>query len=92
MNSLDLRPKLASHVRLKIDAASGDPVLLYPEGILILNETAYEIARRCTGEKTVGELLQALAEEFDAPADVLRDDLLENLKQLRQKNLLTYVE
>ncbi len=93
MNSIDraLRPKLAPHVRLKIDAVSGEPILLYPEGILILNDTAHEIAKRCTGELTVGELLKALMEKFEAPEDILRADLLENLEQLQQKNLLLLV-
>jgi pyrroloquinoline quinone biosynthesis protein D len=87
-----LRPKLASHVRLKIDAPTGDPVLLYPEGVLILNSAAHEIAQRCTGEKTVAEIVSALAEEFDAPEDVLRADVFENLEDLRQKNLLLFLE
>jgi len=87
-----LRPKLASHVRLKIDAPTGDPILLYPEGVLILNSTAYEIAQRCIGEKTVAEIVSALAEEFDAPEEVLRGDVFENLEDLRQKNLLLFLE
>jgi pyrroloquinoline quinone biosynthesis protein D len=90
--NIALRPKLASHVRLKIDAPTGDPILLYPEGVLILNSTAHEIAKHCTGEKTVGEIVRLLAEEFDAPEDVLRADIFENLGDLRQKNLLLFIE
>jgi pyrroloquinoline quinone biosynthesis protein D len=93
MTSVDLasRPSLAPHARIKIDAASGDPVLLFPEGLLILNSTAYEIVRRCTGEVTVGELLRALGEEFDVEESVLRDDVFENLEQLREKNLILFL-
>ncbi len=89
--NLALRPRLASHVRLKIDTPTGDPILLYPEGVLILNATAYAVAQQCTGEKTVGEILGALAQEFDAPDDVLRADVVENLEDLRQKNLLLFL-
>ena len=87
---LDLRPVLAPHVRLKIDPLNGDPVLLFPEGLLVLNVTAHEIARRCDGQINIAQLLQQLAEEFDANEDVLRDDLLENLEQLRKRNLLLF--
>jgi pyrroloquinoline quinone biosynthesis protein D len=92
MNSFDplLRPVLAPHVRLSIDPLTGDPVLLYPEGFLVLNGTAHEIVRRCNGETTVAALLQHLGEEFDAGEEILRHDLLENLEQLRRRNLLLF--
>lgn len=35
-------------------------VLLYPEGVVKLNETAGEILKRCTGEMTVGEVINDL--------------------------------
>jgi pyrroloquinoline quinone biosynthesis protein D len=84
------RPQLAPHVRLKIDAVSGDPVLLYPEGILVLNSTAHEIVRRCDGELTIAELIQRLGAEFEADEAVLRHDVVENLEYLHQRNLLLY--
>jgi len=92
MSSLDLslRPSLASHVRLKTDAVSGDPVLLFPEGLLVLNATAHEIVRRCDGKKTIAEIIRELADEFDASEDVLHNDILENLEQLRHQNLLLF--
>lgn len=88
---MTLRPILASHARIKIDSHSGDPILLFPEGLLILNSTAYEIARRCTGEVTVGEMLRLLAEEFEAEEEIVRNDLFEHLEQLQRKNLLLFL-
>jgi pyrroloquinoline quinone biosynthesis protein D len=84
------RPQLAPHVRLQIDAVSGDPVLLYPEGILVLNSTAHEIVRRCDGQISIAELLHLLAGEFEVNEEVLRHDVQENLEYLRQRNLLVY--
>ncbi len=94
MNALDLklRPALASHVRLKTDPVSGEPVLLFPEGLLILNETAHEIVRRCDGKKTIADLLAELASEFAVDEATLRDDVLENLHQLKQRNLILLSE
>ena len=92
MSSIELtqKPGLAPGVRMKTDPVTGDPVLLYPEGFLVLNATAYEIVHRCDGKKSVAEIVQELADEFDASEDILRTDILENLEQLRQKNLLSF--
>src|SRR5690348_13302911 len=45
----DARPRLAPGVRLQIDRTTGKNVLLFPEGIVELNETAQEILNRCDG-------------------------------------------
>lgn len=42
-------------------------VLLYPEGVVKLNPTAGEILKRCTGEKSVSDLVGELRELYSAP-------------------------
>ncbi len=39
-------------------------VLLFPEGIVKLNDSAGKILEHCTGEKTVEEIVSALEEQF----------------------------
>jgi pyrroloquinoline quinone biosynthesis protein D len=94
MNSSDLsrRPLLASHVRLKIDPITGDPILLFPEGMLMLNSTAHEVVRRCDGRTSIDEIAEQLAEEFDAEKEALLLDLLQNIEELSQRNLLRFAE
>jgi len=94
MNSSDLsrRPVLASHVRLKIDPITGDPILLFPEGMLMLNSTAHEVVRRCDGRTSIDEIAEQLAEEFDAAKEALLLDLLQNIEELSQRNLLRFAE
>ena len=58
------RPSLAKGVRLQIDSTTGKNVLLYPEGIVELNETAHEILSRCDG-RTLREIVCELAEEYE---------------------------
>ncbi|HZP93947.1 MAG TPA: pyrroloquinoline quinone biosynthesis peptide chaperone PqqD [Burkholderiales bacterium] len=41
-------------------------VLLYPEGVVKLNDTAGEILKRCDGAHTVGEMIDEIAREFAA--------------------------
>jgi pyrroloquinoline quinone biosynthesis protein D len=81
------RPRLARGVRLQTDPATGNRVLLFPEGVLELNETAQDILTRCEG-RTVTGIIQELAEEYDADSDALAADVLETLADLQQRKLI----
>jgi pyrroloquinoline quinone biosynthesis protein D len=81
------RPGLARGVRLQTDSKTGNSVLLFPEGVLELNETAQEILNRCDG-RTVSEILQALAEEYDVDSHMLADDIRETLADLQGRKLI----
>ena len=83
------RPSLAKGVRLQIDSATGKNVLLYPEGIVELNETAHEILSRCDG-RTLGEIVRALAEEYDADANALAADVRDTLSDLQRRKLIEF--
>ena len=83
----DVRPQLAGGVRFQIDPTSGNAVLLFPEGILELNETAHAILTHCDG-KNVGEIVQALAEEYDIDLTSLANDVRETLSDLQQRKLI----
>ena len=83
------RPALAPGVRLQTDAVSGEPILLFPEGVLFLNPTAHEIVSRCDGVFTMGAIVTALAGEYDADPAALRQDVLECLHDLHQRKLIT---
>ena len=82
------RPKLSSRARLQKDKVTGKPVLLYPEGILILNPTAHAIATHCTGEETFEEIVAKLATQYDAAPEDLRSDVTDCLDRFRSLNLL----
>ena len=82
------RPMLAARVRLQMDPVDGEPVLLYPEGLLRLNATAHAVVARCDGQATVEGIVAALGEEYEVSAETLRADVLECLGQLRDKQLI----
>jgi coenzyme PQQ biosynthesis protein PqqD len=48
------------------------PVLLYPEGAMLLNDTGAEILRLCDGERTVDDIAAVLGAKYgaDVTADV----------------------
>ena len=80
-------PRLAKGVRLQSDFVTGKNVLLYPEGIVELNETAQGIVSRCDG-RTLGEIVHVLAEEYDTDSASLASDVREILADLYLRNLI----
>jgi len=82
------QPRLARGVRLQPDVSTGDNVLLFPEGVLHLSETAHEILTRCDGRQTVSGIVTSLAEEYEASPDLLRADVWECLLDLQQRKLV----
>jgi pyrroloquinoline quinone biosynthesis protein D len=72
---------------LQTDSVTSKSVLLYPEGIIELNETAHEIVSRCDG-RSVAAIVQALAKEYDADVAALASDVRETLADLYQRNLI----
>jgi pyrroloquinoline quinone biosynthesis protein D len=83
------QPRLAKGVRLQVDSATGKRVLLYPEGIVELNQTAHEILSRCDG-RTLGGIVHALAEEYDVDPDTLAADVRETLAHLQRSKLIEF--
>jgi pyrroloquinoline quinone biosynthesis protein D len=81
------QPRLARGVRFQTDSKTGNGVLLFPEGVLELNETAHEILTRCDG-RTVSKIIQALAEEYEVDPQMLAADVRETLADLQRRGLI----
>ena len=79
------RPRLVPFARYRWDRLRQQHQLLFPEGILVLNETAAAVVRLCDG-RPLAELLAALGEQFpDGNPD---EDVREFLDRLARKGLL----
>jgi pyrroloquinoline quinone biosynthesis protein D len=75
------RLKIAYPFRLQWEAAQGCFVLLYPEGMVKLNESSGMILDQCCkGQKTVEETIVSIANDFSEDADSVRDDIQEFLE------------
>ena len=81
------QPRLARGVRLQTDPKTGNSVLLFPEGVLELNETAQDILTRCDG-RTVSDIVKALADEYSVDKEMLAADVRETLANLQQRKLI----
>ena len=53
-------PRIAHGVRLQFEKAQDAWVLLYPEGMVTLGESAGDILQACDGERTLGEVIAHL--------------------------------
>ena len=65
-------PRLWRLARLEYDTVRQRPVLLYPEGAVLLNDTGAAILELCTGRRTLSEIVAILTERYqaDVSADV----------------------
>ena len=79
------RPKLWKFARVQFDEARQRNVLQYPEGAVLLNDTAAEILALCDGARTIAEIAATLDERYGA--DVL-NDVLGYLSQLSERELV----
>ena len=83
-------PSLWRLARMDYDAVRARPVLLYPEGVVFLNDTGRAILELCDGRRTVGEIAATLAARYDAAdraADVAAD-VAEFLADLAARELI----
>jgi pyrroloquinoline quinone biosynthesis protein D len=68
----DSVPRLWRLARLDYDPVRQRPVLLYPEGAVLLNDTGAAILELCDGRRTVRQIADLLSERYqtDVSADV----------------------
>ncbi|MCI0548305.1 MAG: pyrroloquinoline quinone biosynthesis peptide chaperone PqqD [Candidatus Rokubacteria bacterium] len=88
MISTESRPRLAAKTRLRFDRHSARYMLLYPERGLVLSETAADVLQRCTGELTVGAIVDELARKYDRDAPVVERDVLAFLRTMADRGLV----
>lgn len=73
-------PKLAPKLRLKYDPVRAKHLLLMPERVVVLNESAGEILSLVDGERTVDDIVTALEAKF--PGVSLRQDVLQFMERV----------
>ncbi|MEK7882440.1 pyrroloquinoline quinone biosynthesis peptide chaperone PqqD [Methyloversatilis sp. NSM2] len=59
-------PKIGRHFRIQWEEAQKAYVLLYPEGMVKLNQSAGEILKRCSGDASVADITADLEKTFNA--------------------------
>ena len=83
----EMRPVLWRLARLDFDAVRGRPIVQYPEGALLLNDSGRDILALCDGSRTVSDIAGELAARYGADVDVL-SDVREFLGRLVERELV----
>ncbi len=85
----DTLPKLPRHIKLRHDKGRGRWLILAPERVFEPDETAVEVLRLCNGEKTVAEIAAQLAAQYNAPIEVITEDVITMLQDVADRGVVT---
>jgi len=83
--TLAARPRLSPRARLQYDPVREKQILLLPEGLLVLNETAAAIVALCDGRHTVADIAADLGTQYQRPVE---QEVLKLLNRLMGKQLV----
>lgn len=73
------RPRVRRGVLLRYDRVRERHVLMYPEGVLVLNGTAADVVQHCDGGTTVAEITATLRQRYQGVRDTDVADVLARL-------------
>jgi len=76
------------HVTFRHDAVRGRWVILAPERLLLPDDTAVEILQRLDGKRSIAQIIDLLATEFNAPRDAIAADVVAMLQDLLDKGMV----
>jgi len=74
---LNQTPELNRLFRFQWEPSSHCHVLLYPEGMVRLNESAGAILTHVDGEQTVGQIIAQLKQQYPEADDSLDQDVID---------------
>jgi coenzyme PQQ biosynthesis protein PqqD len=86
--STESRLRLAAKARLRFDRKSSRYMLLYPERGLVLNPTAADVLQLCTGERTVGAIVDELARKYGQEAPAVERQVMDFLRTMANRGLV----
>lgn len=75
------KPFLPPYIRLRHDPVREKQVILGPEKVYWPDEISVDILRLCDGVRDVAAIAKVLAVEYNAPEDVIRNDILEFVQE-----------
>lgn len=82
-------PALQRFVKLRHDKGRDRWIILAPERILTPDAIAVEVLKLCDGKETVTSIAETLAKTYDAPVEVIENDITTMLQDLSDKGYLT---
>jgi pyrroloquinoline quinone biosynthesis protein D len=81
-------PSMPPYIKLRHDAGRGRWLILAPERIFEPDDIAVEVLKLCDGERTVADIADALAKEYNAPKEEVLTDIIAMLQDLADKGVV----
>lgn len=79
---------LPRHIKLRHDPGRGRWIILAPERVFNPDETAVEVLKLIDGQRSVSAIAEALSQEYQAPLEVVTNDILAMVQDLADKGVL----
>jgi pyrroloquinoline quinone biosynthesis protein D len=84
----DSTPALPGYVRIQFDEVRQKHVAMAPEKLYWPDEIGVAILSKCDGTRSVAEITALLANDYEAPQEVIFNDVLEFVQEWSDKLLL----
>jgi len=82
------KPVMPPYIKLRHDAGRNRWLILAPERLFDPDEIAVEILKLCDGERSVGEIVEVLAKEYNAPREEIEADIIAMMQDLADKGVV----
>jgi pyrroloquinoline quinone biosynthesis protein D len=76
-------PKLVPHASVRFNEARGEWLMMMPEAVVVLNETAAAVLNLCDGARSVDGIVDALGADYEGVEAADVEDLLRDLADQR---------
>ncbi|MDP4161665.1 MAG: pyrroloquinoline quinone biosynthesis peptide chaperone PqqD [Bacillota bacterium] len=84
-------PKLAAKGRLKFDKVRGKHLLLLPEKVVVMNETAASILILCDGRLAVKTIVERIRDSLQTGTELMETEPLPELKTM-EADILDFLQ
>ena len=81
-------PRFPRGARLQFNEQRGHWLVQAPERVFVPDETALAVLQRVDGSATIAAIIDELARVYAAPREVIREDVLELLRDLAAKGVI----
>lgn len=82
------RPRLQDQVKLRFDQVRERYVVMAPEKLFWPDDISVAILKLCDGGRSLGTIADTLTAEYEAPRDVILQDVLEFVQEWSDRLLI----
>ena len=82
------KPAMPRYIKMRHDEGRGRWLILAPERLFDPDPIAVEVLKLCDGLRTVGDIADHLAKEYNAPREDIEADIVAMLQDLADKGVV----